>query len=90
MPESKTVKWYKVQLYGTPTITYLVAAGSYEAVKKSFGCLVERYKFSPLDYDGVKAFLTDLVHVVAVKVADGSGDVIFVKDDEVCVLRIIL
>jgi len=90
MSQQKVVKWFKVQLYGSPLITYLVAADSYDTVKKSFGCLVERYKFSPLDYDGMKEFFSDMVRVVAVKIDDGNGDVMFVKGDEICVLRIIV
>ncbi len=88
--DKKDVLWFKAELYGTPLITYLVAADSYEAVKKSFGCLIERYKISPLEFAGMKEFFNDDVKVVAVRVAQGSSDIVFIKDGEICVLRVIL
>ena len=90
MSEQKENKWYKAELYGDPLITYLVVAGSYEAVKKSFGCLLERYKISSLDYEGMKEFFADKVFITAVKTSSGGGDITFIKDEEICVLRIVL
>lgn len=90
MSQSETVKWYKAELHSNPVMTYLVAASSYEAVKKSFGCLLERYKISLMDYDGMTLFFNGKVIVTGVKTNTGGADIMFIKDDEICALRIIL
>ena len=90
MIEPKEANWYKAELYSEPTITYLVAAGSYEAVKKSFGYLHDRYKISLMDIDSMTEFFKRGVVVLAVKNSIRGVDIVFLRDDENCLLRIIL
>jgi len=88
--DKKEISWFKVGAYGSPHVTYLVAATSIDKVKKSLGNLSCLYRITYMDHADLTEFFKSLVKIHTVKVAAGIFDLMLIMKSEACVLRILL